>query len=460
MGASKPPLSHLKDTTKAPHQPTEAVTVKSPQKIAIVGAGWAGLSAAICAKQAGHQVSLFEASRHWGGRARSLTVQGNTDVVLDNGQHILIGAYQHTLRMMKTVGVHETVALWRLPLHLIKPDGTGLALKNWPAPLNLIWGIANAKGWRLIDKWRLLQKAIEWQLKKFSCDADFSVADICRGLTPTLMQDLIDPLCVAALNTPSHEASGRVFLRVMQDALLGPSGSADLLLPKQDLGQLFPHAAIQWLQNKGVDCRLGVRIESLIWQENSTPHWEINGDGFDHVVLATTANEAARLMTPFNSKWSAQAHQIEYEAIATVYIQAPTNLQLPHPMMALVSNNQAPAQFVFDRGLICQQAGTPGLLAFVASAFRESKISLEAQVMQQAQDLLKTLGHSPKDIDRLQVRQTVVEKRATFACTPHLQRPPANPHPHLSVCGDYIEGPYPATLEGAVMSGIQAILRA
>ena len=77
-----------------------------------------------------------------------------------------------------------------------------------------------------------------------------------------------------------------------------------------------------------------------------------------------------------------------------------------------------------------------------------------------AQDLLKTLGYSAEDIDRLQVRQTVVEKRATFACTPHLQRPPANPHPHLSVCGDYIEGPYPATLEGAVMSGIQAILRA
>jgi squalene-associated FAD-dependent desaturase len=436
------------------------LTVKSPQKIAIVGAGWAGLSAAICATQAGHQVSLFEASRHWGGRARSLTVQGKTDVVLDNGQHILIGAYQHTLRMMKAVGVQETDALWRLPLHLIKPDGTGLALKNLPSPLNLVWGIATAKGWRLIDKWRLLQKAFEWQLNKFSCDAGLSVADICQGLTPTLMQDLIDPLCVAALNTPSQEASGRVFLRVLQDALLGPSGSADLLLPRQDLGQVLPHAAIQWLQNKGVDCQLGVRIERLIWQENNTSHWDIHGDRFDHVVLATTASEAARLIAPFNTTWSAQTENIAYEAIATVYIQATSHLQLPHPMMALVSNYQAPAQFVFDRGLICQQAGTPGLLAFVASAIRESKVSLEAKVMQQAQDLLKTLGHSAEDIGRLQVMQTVVEKRATFACTPDLQRPPANPHPNLSICGDYIEGPYPATLEGAVMSGIQAILRA
>ena len=433
---------------------------QAPQKIAILGAGWAGLSAAICATQAGHQVSLFEASRHWGGRARSLTVQGKDAVVLDNGQHILIGAYHQSLRMMKTVGVLEATALWRLPLHLIKPDGTGLDLKKLPAPLNLLWGIATAKGWHLIDKWRLLQKAIEWQMNKFTCDAHLSVADVCHGLTPTLMQDLIDPLCVAALNTPSNEASGRVFLRVMQDALLGPSGSADLLLPKQDLGQIFPHAAIQWLTNKGVDCRLGVRIENLIWHENSTPHWQIEGALFDHVVVATTASEAARLIDPFNAAWSAQTQQIEYEAIATVYIQAPAHLQLPHPMMALVSNKQAPAQFVFDRGLICQTAKTPGLLAFVASAARESKEVLEAQVVQQAQDLVKTLGYSAKDTGQLRVLQTVVEKRATFACKPNLQRPSANPWPSMSVCGDYIEGPYPATLEGAVMSGIQAILRA
>ncbi len=435
------------------------VTHKAPQKIAIIGAGWAGLSAAICAAQAGHQVSLLEASRHWGGRARSLTVQGKNDMVLDNGQHIMIGAYQHCLHMMRTVGVQETDALWRLPLHLIKPDGTGLALKNWPSPLNLVWGIATAKGWQLIDKWHLLQKAFQWQRNNFSCETHLSVADICHGLTPTVMHDLIDPLCVAALNTPSHEASGGVFLRVMRDALLGPSGSADLLLPQQDLGQIFPNAAIQWLQNKGVDCRLGVRIENIHWVDNSPLHWQINGDYFDHVVVATTASDAARLIAPFNATWAAQTQQIEYEAIATVYIQTPMHLQLPHPMMALVSNKQAPAQFVFDRGLICQQANTPGLLAFVASSARESNAVLETQVMQQAKDLLKTLGYSAEDIDKLQVIQTVVEKRATFACTPKLQRPSAQPHPYLRVCGDYIEGPYPATLEGAVMSGIQAMPR-
>ncbi len=437
-----------------------AVTHNAPKKIAVIGAGWAGLSAAICATQAGHQVTLYEASRHWGGRARSLVVQGQKNLTLDNGQHILIGAYHQSLRIMTTVGIQEESVLWRLPLQLIKPDGTGLSLKHLPFPLNLVWGIATAKGWRWIDKWCLVQKAFEWQRQNFTCAAHLSVADVCKGLTPTLFEDLIEPLCVAALNTPANEASGAIFLRVMKDALLGPSGSADLLLPRKDLGQVFPNAAIRWLEEKNVACNIGVRVESLTWQPNSKLQWQINADTFDHVVVATTANEAARLIAPFNSAWSDQTQKLEHAAIATVYIQAPESFQLPHPMMALISNKQVPAQFVFDRGLMCPQAHTPGLLAFVASAVQESKEILEAQIMQQAKDLLRTLGRANHEIDSLELMQTVVEKRATFACTPNLDRPGNNPYPGLSVCGDYIEGPYPATLEGAVMSGIQAILRA
>lgn len=436
------------------------MTKTRPQKIAIVGAGWAGLSAAICATQAGHQVSVFEASRHWGGRARSLLIKGENGLILDNGQHILIGAYQQCLQLMKTVGIEADKALWRLPLQIIKADGTGLHLKNWPFPLNLLWGIASAKAWRLKDKTSLFKKAFEWQLQNFTCEAHLSVTDICIGLAPTLQQDLIEPLCVAALNTPAHEASGRVFLRVLKDALLGPAGSADLLLPRHDLGQIFPQAAIQWLQKNGADCRLGTRVEHLDWQANRTLPWQVLDMDFDHVVIATTSNEAARLIAPFNADWSNQASQIQFEAIATVYVQAPPHVHLPHPMLALASNANAPAQFVFDRGRICHSTNPPGLMAFVASAAQESKEILEAQVMMQAQDLMKALAYPRADSDRLQLLQTVVEKRATFACVPHLKRPSASPHPTLSVCGDYIDGPYPATLEGAVMSGIQAILRA
>jgi hypothetical protein len=113
-------------------------------------------------------------------------------------------------------------------------------------------------------------------------------------------------------------------------------------------------------------------------------------------------------------------------------------------MLALRSSESQPAQFAFDRG---QLDGAPGLLAFVVSAAKGERATLEAQVLKQA---LTQLGLS------LQAIKTVLEKRATFACTPGLRRPPAELLPKLLACGDYIAGPYPATLEGAVRSGIAA----
>lgn len=106
----------------------------------------------------------------------------------------------------------------------------------------------------------------------------------------------------------------------------------------------------------------------------------------------------------------------------------------------------APAQFVFDRG---QLGGPAGLLAFVVSASRGERDVLQAQVMAQAHDQLGLT---------LQAVQTIVEKRATFACTPGLQRPPMAIAPGLLAAGDYVDGPYPATLEGAVRSGLAAAI--
>jgi hypothetical protein len=104
----------------------------------------------------------------------------------------------------------------------------------------------------------------------------------------------------------------------------------------------------------------------------------------------------------------------------------------------------APAQFVFDRG---QLGGPAGLLAFVVSASNDDRDTLQTQVLAQAYAQLGL---------QLQPVQTVVEKRATFACTPALSRPAMHIAPHLLACGDYTEGPYPATLEGAVRSGWSA----
>ena len=418
-------------------------------RVAVIGAGWAGLAAAVAATGAGHAVTLIESSRTFGGRARSLPSQmpDGAPVLLDNGQHILIGAYTATLQLMRQVGVDPAAVLLRLPLALRFPDGAGLALPDWPAPLDAAWGICNARGWTVADKFQLLAAATRWQLAGFQCAPSMTVAKLCASMTPRVVEQLIEPLCVSALNTPAGRASAEVFLRVMRDALFGRgdglwSGS-NLLLPRVALGQLFPEAAAQWLAKRSARLVTGQRVQEIAAHDS---RWLVDGVPFDAVLLACPPWEAARLVGAAGiaaTAWLERTEALTHEAIATVY--ASGGPRLPLPMLALHAGDAAPAQFVFDRS---QLGGPPGLLAFVVSASGRDRDVLQQQVLAQA----AAVGWSG-----LQAVQTVVEKRATFACTPGLQRPGLTVAPGLLACGDYVEGPYPATIEGAVRSALAAV---
>ena len=417
-------------------------------KVAIVGAGWAGCASAVEATRLGHQVTIFEASRTAGGRARRvMTTLNGEQIALDNGQHILIGAYAETLRLMKEVGVDEAASFVRLPLTMQFPDGSGLKLPDWPAPLDAVAGILNARGWPLADKLSLLKVALGWRLGGFTCSPGESVSDLCRNLAPGPMAALIEPLCVSALNTPPERASGQVFLRVMRDALFAQSGGSNLLLPRTDLSALLPDAALAWLVAHGGAQRLGVRVQAV---SPTSAGWRIDSEAFDRVVLACPPNEAARLVQGSGiaaNAWMAQARGLQHEALTTVYASC-ASARLAQPMLALHSSAAEPAQFVFDRA---QLGGPAGLLAFVVSASTGDSATLTAQVLAQAARQLALVDLRPV--------QTIVEKRATFACTPGLQRPAQQVASGLLACGDYVAGPYPATLEGAVRSGLEAARR-
>ena len=417
-------------------------------KVAVIGAGWAGLAAAVAATRDGHQVTVFESSRVLGGRARSLptTLADGTPLLLDNGQHILIGAYTATLQLMQDIGIDPAAVLLRLPLTLCFPDGDGLALPQWPAPLDAAWGIASARGWTLADKVSMLAAALRWQVSRFQCDAAVTVTQLCSGVTPRVLNQLIAPLCVSALNTPAARSSGQVFLRVVRDALFGKGygrwGGSNLLLPRADLGGLFPHAADKWLAQRGAQVVLGQRVQQVAPRGAS---WQVDGTPFDAVLLACPPWEAERLVrgAPIDAAgWLRRAGSLTHEAIATVYVTG--GPRLPLPMLALHSSDSAPTQFVFDRS---QLGGPPGLLAFVVSASPHGRDALQQQVLAQA----AALGWGA-----LAPVQTVVERRATFACIPGLLRPGLRVAPGLLACGDYVDGPYPATLEGAVRSALAA----
>lgn len=414
--------------------------------LAVIGAGWAGLAAAVEGVKAGWSVTLFETADQAGGRAREVRSDG---LVLDNGQHILIGAYVETLRLMREVGVDPDRVLLRTPLRLTEPDGRGLHLPPGAPLLAFARATWRRAGWTAGERLALLAAAAGWAMRGFRCPPPWTVDRLTRNLPGALHRDLIEPLCVAALNTPAAEASAAVFLRVLRDALFSGPGSADLLLPRTSLGEAFPAPALAWLRRHGADVRLSTRVREVQARGGG---WHLDGSPFDAVVLATPPAEAARLAAPLASAWAAQAAAFRYEPIVTVYVDA-GGARLPEPMLALPSGPRAPAQFVFDRG---QLGAPPGLLAFVISgaqawvdAGREATVEA---TLEQARDALGQF--LPREIRAL---RWIAEKRATFRCIPGLVRPVAAIAPGLVAAGDHVEGPYPATIEGAVRSGVQAI---
>ncbi len=446
-------------------------------RLAVVGGGWAGMAAAQSAAGPGVDVTVFEAARELGGRARALLLlrPDGVPVHLDNGQHILIGAYVQTLACMEQAGVPLSESLLELPLGLPFPDGSGLQTPvwaiRWPASLALLATMLTARGWSWADRLGLMRVAWRWQLQGFVCAPSDTVATLCQGLSVRVMADLIEPLCVSALNLPTRRAGGQVFLRVMRDALLGQGfanwRASSLLLPRTNLGILFPEAASRWL-TATLDHRFRLRMGERVTGLRPEPSgWRLMGDGFDdpfdQVIWATSAGPASQVMHqlaqttadsgehPWSSSlgaWAEACGSLGFTAITTVYAWSP-GLRLSQPMLALRDSPAAPAQFVFDRGqLHPNDASMQGVLAFVVSASAGERSALERAVLQQAREQL--------ELHDLQPIRTIVEKRATFACTPDLRRPGPHLAPGLQAAGDYLDGPYPATLEAAVRSGVAA----
>ena len=418
--------------------------------IAVVGGGWAGIAAAVTGTLAGHHVTLFEMAPQLGGRARRVAHDATID--LDNGQHILIGAYRDTLALMRRVGADPEALLRRLPLALVNPTGKGLRLPAGAPVPAFVRAVLGHRGWPLRDRMGLLRAALRWRLAGFEASAQDSVAALTQGLSAQVRSSLIEPLCVAALNTPAQHASASVFLRVLRDALFSGPGSADLLLPKVPLSALLPDPAALWLKAAGADLRCARRVGDLTALGEG---WALDGEAFDGVVLACSASEASRLTRTLAPAWSSQAAGLHYEPIVTVYLRS-MGTRLAQAMTVLASDDEAPAQFVLDLGAIDGGGPRASVFAFVisgASAWVERGLdATAAAALKQAHAAFPagTWAEAP------QLLRALAERRATFLCTPGLLRPPAVVANRLAAAGDYIDGPYPATLESAVRSGVAA----
>jgi hydroxysqualene dehydroxylase len=393
-----------------------------------VGAGYAGMAAAVTLAERGVPVTVFESTAVPGGRARRVQSQGHE---LDNGQHILIGAYTELFRMMRTVGVPQAAVL-RVPLEIRYARGFSFRRLWLPEPLGLAGGLLTARGLTFSERLGAARFIARLQRERFSITPDVSVAELLAryGQSGSAAHYLWRPLCVSALNTPPELASAQVFLTTLRDSLGGEAEASDLILPRVDLSRLFPEPATAFVRARAGEIRLQSPVKDLGAMRQS----------FDRIIVAVGAHQLKTLLP--------DAPEFSYQPIYTCYLQYGPTVRLPFPMLGL---SDGVVQWVFDRGALL---GQKGRLACVISAQGDhQQMSLEELALRCERELAAALPNLGKP----EWSRVIAEKRATVTCAPGPK--PAPPSvPGVTFAGDYTDCEYPPTLEAAVRSGIRAAL--
>ncbi len=373
---------------------------------------------------------------------------------------------------MRSIGIDEHAHFLRLPLQMRYPAGSGMdfVAPRLPAPWHMLFALWRATGLSGQDKLALARFSSTARWMGWRLNTDCSVSELLERFDQTarLTALMWRPLCIAALNTPPERASAQVFLNVLRDSLGAQRAASDMLIPRTDLSTLFPQQAAAYVLAHGGSVHLGAAVHNIHPDSGGTGSWCVEADkigpaDFDAVIVATSADRASRLLDGLPDapdgalqKLRTQLNGFSYEPITTCYLQYAATVRLPMAFLALQDDAASGnwGQFVFDRGQL--DPAHAGLLAVVVSASQDA-VALEREALggligTQLANALKQPG-----LANPQWATVISEKRATFSCTPALERPLNTSHlPGLLLAGDYTASDYPATLESAIRSGIQA----
>lgn len=398
----------------------------------IVGAGLAGLATGLSLVGAGVAVTVHEAGPYAGGRCRSYFDRA-LDCRLDNGNHLLLSGNRATFAFLDQIGARDTLTGPPVPLFPFMDLETG---ERWTLRPNL----GPIPWWLLVPSRRVPGMRVRDALPALGLHRAAPSATVAGVLHPNAMRPnvlyhrLLEPLAIAALNTPPSQASARLLGAIVQETLAAGGRACIPAFPREGLSESFVDPAVAWLTAQGATVRTGSRITTL---EANNARVTRLGDhpvaADEAVVLAVPAPVAASLLPTLTVPE-------RFEAILNVHFRLDADPG-PAGFMGLVGGT---AEWVFIK---------PGIVSVTISAGnRAADTPTEALAQQVWQDVCRALQSDAS----IPPHRVVKEKRATFAATPdqETRRPTTRTSlANLMLAGDWTATGLPATIEGAIRSG-------
>ena len=406
----------------------------------VIGAGLAGLAAAVRLAAEGRDVRLYESGRYAGGRCRSY-LDAELGCRIDNGNHVLLAGNQAALDYLKRIGALDTL---EGPSEAIFPFIDADTGRRWTLRPNrgaFPWWILNSK--RRVPGARAADYLAVLALRRAKSSATVVEAlDRAR----VVFRSLWEPLAVAALNTSADEASAMLFWRILKETL-GRGGSACRpLVPRDGLSETFVDPALAWLRSHAAKIGFGERLRALQFASDRVSELvfdtgPVGVDRGDGVILAVPAAVAARLIPG-----------LSVPDVYSPIVNAHFRCAVPAVSSYFVGMIGGVAQWVFRKH--------HGLSVTVSAADR-----LVDQPAEELRDLLWRDAALAYQLPTYPIppARIVKERRATFLASPAqlLRRPgPTTQWRNLLLAGDYVDTGLPAAIEGAIASGLMAAGRA
>jgi zeta-carotene desaturase len=442
-------------------------------RVVVVGGGFAGLAAATALQERRHQVVVLERRGVLGGRATSSRDAVTGDDV-DNGTHLMVGAYSATLDLLRRAGALDLLLQQdELKLEWVDERGvTALACPPLVAPLHLVAGLAGLRA-PLAAKLQALRLGLAVRFGRRPEGLTVAEYFARTGQGEAARRLIWDPLALAILNEPVERGAAVLFQRAYRDAFLHDHRASRLVFPRRGWGVLMERIG-RYFEDRGGRLRRGTRADGLLvsdgrvggvrYQQRPQRREEIAAGGevearvepADAVVSAVPppallplVPEACRGTPPFEA-----LPRFAGSPIVSVDVWL-DRVVVEQPMLGLRDSEM---DWVFDKGRLHGRAGVPQHLAFVASAAYRSAPKTNAELVDAAVGALRR--YFPAMAGAAVVRSLVQrEAQATFASRPELEalRPgPATPLAGLFLAGDWTDTGLPATIEGAVRSGLRA----